>query len=56
VIEFIEFKGLSALRTGRQADGLRFLEQAYADAQKNAPVILDRLRRAIDRASARAAS
>jgi tetratricopeptide (TPR) repeat protein len=56
IIEIMEFKGLSALRTGRRADGIRMLEEAHADAEKNAKVVTDRLRRQLDQATARAAS
>jgi tetratricopeptide (TPR) repeat protein len=55
-IEILEFKGLSALRSGRRADGLRFLEDAYAEADKSARVITARIRRQMDQASALAAS
>jgi eukaryotic-like serine/threonine-protein kinase len=48
VVEIMEFKALSALRTGRRAEGIRFLEEAYADADKNAKVVQDRLRRQLD--------
>jgi tetratricopeptide (TPR) repeat protein len=48
IIEIMEFKALSALRTGRRADGIRLLEEAYADADKNAKVVTDRLRRQLD--------
>jgi tetratricopeptide (TPR) repeat protein len=56
VIELLEFKGLSALRMGRREDGLRLLEDAYAEAGKAAQVVQPRLRRQIDQAAARAAS
>ena len=56
VIEIMEFKALSALRTGRRADGVRLLEEAYADADKNAKIVTDRLRRQLDQAQALAAS
>jgi tetratricopeptide (TPR) repeat protein len=56
VIEILEFKALSAQRAGRGADSLRMFEVAYAEADKNAKVLTDRLRRQIDQASARAAS
>jgi tetratricopeptide (TPR) repeat protein len=56
IIELLEYKGLSALRTGRREDGLRMLEDAYAEAAKSAQVVQPRLRRQIDQASARAAS
>jgi tetratricopeptide (TPR) repeat protein len=56
VVEILEFKALSAQRTGRRADGLRMLEEAYAEAEKNAKVLTDRLRRQIEQATALAAS
>ncbi|HVU53134.1 MAG TPA: tetratricopeptide repeat protein, partial [Polyangia bacterium] len=56
IIELLEFKGLSALRTGRREDGLRLLEEAFAEAGKSAQVVQPRLRRQIDQAAARAAS
>ncbi len=56
VIEIMEFKALSALRTGRRADGIRLLEEAYADADKNAKIVTDRLRRQLDQAQTLAAS
>jgi eukaryotic-like serine/threonine-protein kinase len=56
VIEIMEWKALSALRTGRRADGIRFLEEACADAEKNAKVVLPRLQRQLETVAARAAS
>jgi tetratricopeptide (TPR) repeat protein len=56
VIELMEFKALSALRTGRRADGIRLLEEAYAEADKIAQAVLPRLRRQLDTVSALAAS
>jgi eukaryotic-like serine/threonine-protein kinase len=56
VIEILELKALSALRTGRRADGLRLLEEACADAEKNAAIVLPRLRRQIDRLAAPASA
>ncbi len=56
IIELMEFKALNAVRLGRREDGLRLLEAALADAEKNAQVVADRLRRQIDRVAARAAS
>jgi tetratricopeptide (TPR) repeat protein len=55
-IEILEFKALAALRMGRRAEGVRFLEEAYAEAEKNAQVLLPRLRRQIEQATALAAS
>ncbi|MDB4983655.1 MAG: hypothetical protein JWM82_4407, partial [Myxococcales bacterium] len=56
IIELMEFKALNAVRLGRREDGLRLLEAALADAEKNAQVVTDRLRRQIERVAARAAS
>jgi tetratricopeptide (TPR) repeat protein len=56
VIEVLEFKALSAQRTGRRADSLRMFEAAYAEADKNAKVLTDRLRRQIEQATTLAAS
>ncbi|HVZ71866.1 MAG TPA: protein kinase [Polyangia bacterium] len=57
LIELMEFKALSAIRAGRRDDGIRYIEEALADAEKNAQVVMDRLRRQLDRVStARAAS
>jgi tetratricopeptide (TPR) repeat protein len=56
IIELMEFKALTAVRLGHREEGLRLLEAALADAEKNAQVVSDRLRRQIDRVAARAAS
>jgi tetratricopeptide (TPR) repeat protein len=56
IMEIMEFKALSALRAGRRADGIRLLEEACAQAEKDAQVVLPRLRRQLDQATARAAS
>jgi tetratricopeptide (TPR) repeat protein len=56
IIEVMEIKALSALRGGRRADGIRFLEDACADAAKNADVIVPRLRRRLEGVAALAAS
>jgi tetratricopeptide (TPR) repeat protein len=48
VIELLELKALSALRAGRRADGLRMLDEACADAEKHAAIVLPRLRRQIE--------
>jgi tetratricopeptide (TPR) repeat protein len=50
IIEIMEWKALSALRVGRRADGVRMLEDAYAEAEKTAKIVTDRLRRRIDQA------
>jgi tetratricopeptide (TPR) repeat protein len=56
IIEILEFKALAALRTGHRAEGVRYLEEAYAEAEKDAQVVLPRLRRQIEQATALAAS
>ena len=56
VIEIMEFKALSALRRGRRAEGIRVLEDAFADAEKNAPVACERLKRQLGQVAALAAS
>jgi tetratricopeptide (TPR) repeat protein len=56
IIEIMEWKALSAIRTGRRADGLRMLEEAYAEADRNAKVVMPRLRRQLDQVMALAAS
>jgi tetratricopeptide (TPR) repeat protein len=56
IIELLEFKALSALRTGRREDAIRLLEEAYVEAGKSAQVTQPRLRRQIDQAAALAAS
>jgi tetratricopeptide (TPR) repeat protein len=56
IVEIMEFKALSALRAGRRADGVRLLEEAYAEADKTAKVMLPRLRRQLDQVVALAAS
>ena len=52
IVEIMEFKALSAVRTGRREDGVRFLEAALAEAEKNAQVVADRLRRQLQRVAA----
>jgi tetratricopeptide (TPR) repeat protein len=52
VIEIMEFKALSALRGGRRADGIRLLEEAYAEADKEAKIVCPRLRRQLDNVTA----
>jgi tetratricopeptide (TPR) repeat protein len=56
VVEIMEVKALSALRAGRRADGVRLLEEAYGEADKNAKLVADRIRQQLARATARAAS
>jgi len=52
IVEIMEWKGLGALRAGRRDEGLRFLEDALAEAEKNAPIVADRLRGQIAHATA----
>jgi len=54
MVELYEMKAVSALRAGRRADGIRLLEEALAEADKNAQLTSDRLRRQLDRATAAA--
>ena|SRR5215468_7499627 len=56
IVEVMELKGLSALRSGRRADGIRFLEEAFAESEKNAKLVSDRIRRQLRQAAALAAS
>jgi tetratricopeptide (TPR) repeat protein len=56
IVEIMEWKALSALRGGRASDGVRFLEEALADADRNARLMLSRIRRQLAQVSARAAS
>jgi tetratricopeptide (TPR) repeat protein len=51
ILELMETKALSALRAGRREDGVRLLEAALADAEQNAKLTSDRLRRQIQRAT-----
>ncbi len=45
IVEILEWKGLSALRAGRTADGMAFLDQALAAAETT--IAVDRVRRRI---------
>ena len=56
IVEIMEWKALSALRSGRASDGVRFLQEALADADRNARLMLARIRGQLAQASARAAS
>jgi len=51
IVELMETKALSALRAGRREDGVRLLEAALAEAEQNAKLTSDRLRRQIQRAT-----
>jgi len=44
VVEIMEWKALAALRGGRHADGVRFLEEALAEAESRAQLAADRVR------------
>ena len=52
IVELMEMKAVSALRSGRRADGIRLLEEAIAEADQNAKLTSDRLRRQLQRATA----
>jgi tetratricopeptide (TPR) repeat protein len=54
IVEIMEWKALAALRNGRRADGVRFLEEALADADRNARLMLARIRAQLNQATARA--
>ena len=56
IVEIMEWKALSALRAGRGDDGVQFLEEALADADRNARLMLSRIRAQLAQAGARAAS
>jgi tetratricopeptide (TPR) repeat protein len=56
IVEIMEIKALTALRSGRHADGRRLLEEAFAEADKNAKLISDRIRRQLEQAGTLAAS
>jgi hypothetical protein len=51
IVELMEIKAVSALRAGRRADGIRLMEEALAEAEQNAKLTSDRLRRQIQRAT-----
>jgi tetratricopeptide (TPR) repeat protein len=55
IVEIMEWKALAALRAGRRADGLQFLEQALAEAESRAPLAADRIRHGLAQAGAAAA-
>jgi tetratricopeptide (TPR) repeat protein len=52
IVELMEMKALSALRDGRRDDGIRLLEEALAEAARNAKLVSDRVRRQLERATA----
>ena len=45
VVEIMEWKALAALREGRQADGVRYLEDALGEAESKAQLAADRVKR-----------
>ena len=47
IVEIMEWKALSALRAGRRDDGLVFLDEALAEANKTTKLAADRVRRQI---------
>ena len=51
IVELMETKALSALRGGRRDDGIRLLEEALAEADRNAKLVSDRVRRQVERAT-----
>jgi eukaryotic-like serine/threonine-protein kinase len=52
IVELMEMKALSALRGGRREDGIRLLEEALAEADRNARLVSDRVKRQLERATA----
>ena len=56
IVEIMEWKALSALRCGRHEDGRRFLAEALEGADRNAKLMLPRIRAQLIQAAARAAS
>jgi hypothetical protein len=52
VVEIMEWKGIAALRSGRRAEGLQFLEEALAEANRTAKLAADRVRGQIAQALA----
>ena len=56
LVEMMEMKGLSALRAGRHLPAIGYLEMAFDECQKNAPLLVERLRGDLSLARAKAAS
>jgi tetratricopeptide (TPR) repeat protein len=52
VVEMMEWKGLAALRSGRRDEAIHAFEEALAEAEKNAGLVADRIRRRIADANA----
>ena len=55
LVEIMEMKGLSALRAGRHAAAVRYLEQAFEEGEKSARLLVERLRGDLTRARTKAA-
>jgi tetratricopeptide (TPR) repeat protein len=56
LVEILEMKGLSALRGGRYQSAVRHLQQAYEEGEKNARLLVERLRGDLNLARTKAAS
>jgi tetratricopeptide (TPR) repeat protein len=56
LVEIMEMKGIAALRAGRQPLAMRYLQEALEEGEKNARLLVDRLRRDLDSARTQAAS
>jgi tetratricopeptide (TPR) repeat protein len=56
LVELVEIHGLTALRGGRYASACQLLDQAYVEAEKNAKLMSDRIRRQLEQARVLAAS
>ncbi|MEA2698934.1 MAG: eukaryotic-like serine/threonine-protein kinase, partial [Myxococcales bacterium] len=56
LVEILEMKGLSALRGGRYQTAVRYLQQAFEEGEKNARLLVERLRGDLDLARTKAAS
>ena len=54
IVEIMEWKGMAAVRAGRQEEGVRQLEEALAQANKTARLTLDRIRRQLSAATGEA--
>jgi tetratricopeptide (TPR) repeat protein len=54
IVELMEWKGLAALRSGRRAEAMRAFDDALAEAEKNAGLVADRIRKRISDAHATA--
>ncbi len=47
IVEIMEWKALSALRSGRRAEGIGLLQETLAQAEKTASLAVDRIRRQV---------